>query len=292
VIEDRPERVDVRALVHARAAGLLRRHVRGRPHHRAVHRELRARARRGARIGGAIRRRAREREILGDAPVDHHRLAEGSHEHVVRLEITVDDAAAVRVRDGLRHVDDVGQEREALGERALARDGLLERSARDELHRVEDLPARPPRGVVERDDGRVLELRRDQRLAEEAGLGVAAAAVEQLLERHRPAEPPIGRAQDAPEAAARDLARDLVALVIAEVERELRRRGGRLDEAARERRGLDVEPARRLRRGRALPERGLARGERGRERLVTRRTGGIGAHPRRLYHPASGERAP
>ena len=116
------------------------------------------------------RRRSLERaELLREPPVDHDGLAERADEHVRRLEIAVDDALAVRVRERVGDGDDVRQEREPLLERRpRARDRRLERSPVDELHRVERLAVRPAPGLVDRDDRRVLQARGDQRLALEA----------------------------------------------------------------------------------------------------------------------------
>ena len=47
-------------------------------------------------------------ELLREPPVDHDGLAELADEHVLRLEIAVDDLARVRVCERLGHRDDVG----------------------------------------------------------------------------------------------------------------------------------------------------------------------------------------
>jgi hypothetical protein len=149
-------------------------------------------------------------QILGEAPVDHDGLAERADEHVGGLEIAVDDALAVGVRDRVGHGDHVRQEGQALARRWGVADDVVERAARDELHRVERLARRPAPDVVDGDDGRVLEARGDRRLAHEARVRGAALA-EDLLERDGAADPQIAHLEDAAEAAARELAHDVVA---------------------------------------------------------------------------------
>ena len=56
-------------------------------------------------------------QILGQAPVDDDRLAEGADQDVARLEVAVDDALVVRVRDRLGDGDDVRQQRQPIGAR-------------------------------------------------------------------------------------------------------------------------------------------------------------------------------
>jgi hypothetical protein len=125
LVEQRAERVHVGALVHRLPARLLRGHVAGRAQHRALPRE---RAIHGERVValGLRRALARRAQVLGETPVDHHRLAEGADQHVGRLEIAVDDAFAVGVRDGVGHGDDVGEQGQTHGERAGGGDDLVE----------------------------------------------------------------------------------------------------------------------------------------------------------------------
>ncbi len=118
VIEQGAEGVDVRALVDDLPARLLRRHEGRRPDHGA--RAGVERAHRGIEdvVGMIVRLRgnlrARRVEILREPPVDDDRFAEGSDQHVGRLEVAVQDPLAVRVGDGLGDVDDVLQEQEPL----------------------------------------------------------------------------------------------------------------------------------------------------------------------------------
>ncbi len=244
VVEDGAERVHVRPLVDRRAPGLLRGHVRGRAHHRAGH---------GQPLGGAVRRGARARrrrpfgirgagrrsparvdrrlggEILGEAPVDDHRLAERADEDVGGLEVAVDDALAVRVGHGLGHRHHVREQPKPLRQRPRRRVGALsggavrggafggedvgERSPGDQLHRVEELSRGPAPRLVHGHDRRVLEARGEQRLADEA-LGGRVPGLEQLLDGHGAVEVHAPPAQDAAHAAVGDLARDLVAVAL------------------------------------------------------------------------------
>jgi hypothetical protein len=99
VIEDRAERVDIAALVDGLASRLLRWHVGRRADHRAYDREL-------AGACAAIRTRIevlwnRVAEILRESPVDHDGLTELADHDVRRLEVAMDHAMRVRVRDRL-----------------------------------------------------------------------------------------------------------------------------------------------------------------------------------------------
>ena len=99
MIEHRAQRVDVRALIHGLAESLLGRHVRRGPQQRAGDRGVSRRlAIRAAIVGIAVA----AREILGEAPVDHDGLAELTEQDVRGLEVAVDDAVVVRVRDRVR----------------------------------------------------------------------------------------------------------------------------------------------------------------------------------------------
>jgi len=87
-------------------------------------------------------------------------------EDIRRLDVPMDDAAFVRVRE---RVDDVVQNSEHLSRRELRAlaEGALQGFSLDERHgEVEQITMRA--GGVERDDVRVLELRRDLDLAAES----------------------------------------------------------------------------------------------------------------------------
>ena len=209
VIEDGADGVDVGALVDGLALGLLGRHVRRRAEDGADFGGVVV-VRRHHRVGGDL---AAAREILGQPPVDEHGLAEAADEHVGGLEVAVDDALAVRVGHRLGDGDDVGQERQAIGERLGLLHDLVERAARHQLHGVERLARGPAAGFVDGDDRRMLQARGDQRLADEAARGFGADA-DELLDGDvgRPRRRSCAR-KDAADAAARELVAHVVALI-------------------------------------------------------------------------------
>ena len=118
MVEHRAERVDIGALVDGLAARLLGRHVRRRADHRADDRLVERR--RGRASGNDVVGVAASLEILREAPVDHDGLAELADQHVRRLEVAMDDALAVRVRERIGDRDHVRQQREPLRERRRA----------------------------------------------------------------------------------------------------------------------------------------------------------------------------
>ena len=122
--------------------------------------------------------------------------------------------ATVRVCHGVGHRDHVVQEGDALLGGLARDDQVAQRSARDQLHRVERRPVGPAPGLVHRHDARVLEARGDQRLAQEADL-VDVAARDQLLDRDVAPEVAVVRAEHPAQAAAAVLAEDHVALGVA-----------------------------------------------------------------------------
>ena len=170
------ERVDIGALVDGLAARLLRRHEVGRADDGAGARDV---------IGRRRRRRRRRRcdaglvaaDRLGDAPIDHQRLAEAGDHDVRRLQIAMDDAVAMRIGHRIRRGEHVRHQRQPLLQRRRVEDQLLERAARDQLHRVERLARGQPSRLVDGHDRRMLQPRRDRRLAQEARL-------EDALPRH------------------------------------------------------------------------------------------------------------
>jgi hypothetical protein len=105
----------------------------------------------------------------------------------------VNDAVVVRVRDRVGDGEHGRQQREPLREAGGLCDRTIERTARYQLHRIERRATAATAGIVDRHDRRMLEPRRDQGLAHEPPLR-AVVAGEQLLDRDRPLEHPIGRA--------------------------------------------------------------------------------------------------
>ena len=166
----------------------------------------------------------------------------------------MDHPLRVRVRDRVGHRDHVRHQREPLGERrGRSRRSPCRALARRRAHRVERLAARPPPGLVDRHDRRVLQARGDPRLALEARASRRGLARDQLLDRDRAAEPPVARRDDAAHAAARELAAEQVARGIDDAQhvrpaparghdRDLATRPARRDVIVnqRERRGVGV----------------------------------------------------
>ena len=147
LVEDDPERVQVGALVDLRAARLLRREVLRGADDRALLGHL---ARAGAR----------------DAEVRHLHVPLRVDEHVVRLDVAVDDAVAMREakrREDLPRVVDGHRHRR----RAAREDQLLQRAAVEVLHR-DVVRALGLAAVVDRDDVLLREARCVLRLAAEA----------------------------------------------------------------------------------------------------------------------------
>ena len=125
----------------------------------------------------------------------------------------MDDAEVVGVGEGVRHRDDVRQEREPRLALARRADRAGQRAAGDQLHRVERGPVRPAPDLVDRHDRRVLEVRGEHRLPLETGCGLLVVA-QHFLDRDHPPCAPVARAQDASEAAPAVLGQDLVALAL------------------------------------------------------------------------------
>ena len=81
-------------------------------------------------VQGASSAVAERAQVLRQAPVHDHGLAEGAHQDVGRLEVAVDDALAVRVGHRLGHGQEVRQQGEPAREAAFRRaDERVERAA-------------------------------------------------------------------------------------------------------------------------------------------------------------------
>ena len=141
---------------------------------------------------------------LGQAPVDHQRLAVLADDDVARLDVAVQHAAAVGVIDGIA---DVHEAAEKLAQFQVARsrgtgmeplDRLLQGIAPDEPHGVEGAAVAIGTEAVDRHDARVLQAPGDLGLEQEAfpaGL-VIGVVVEDLLEGHLAVELGIERHED------------------------------------------------------------------------------------------------
>ena len=120
-------------------------------------------------LGREVLRRAHDgaglRHVRGagarDAEVGDLRAALLVHDHVVGLDVAVDDPAPVREARRLEDLDDEG-DGEGRVERAVVADELLERAARQVLHR-DVVGAVPLAAVEDADDVGVLQARRRSR---------------------------------------------------------------------------------------------------------------------------------
>jgi hypothetical protein len=110
LVQDAAQREDVGAPIHGQAGRLFRREIAHRPHHHP-----RQGAERGGRVGidGA---RAAWFDQLGEAEVEHLRVALGRHHDVLGLDVAVDDARLMRGREG---AGDVRSDRQPLGDGAV-----------------------------------------------------------------------------------------------------------------------------------------------------------------------------
>ncbi len=121
----------------------------------------------------------------------------------------MNDAFAVCVGDGFGDGDHVWQKRQTVGQRWSLLDHLLEGSTGHQLHRVERGAARPIAGLVNRHDGRMLQMSGDHRFAEKAA-GQLRAAVKQLFDRNVAAKAPVVGLENPPECASSHLPRDCI----------------------------------------------------------------------------------
>ena len=169
-------------------------------------------------LGREVLRGADDRALLGhlagsgsrDPEVRHLHDSLGVDDDVVRLDVAVDDAVAVRVAE---RREDLPRIRDRDGHRAQAAraDELLERPALDVLH-DDEVGAVELAAVEDRDDIRVREPRGMRRLAPEAldELLVVRVPRVQHLDRDSAAELLVLGEVDVGHAAAAELARDAV----------------------------------------------------------------------------------
>ena len=201
LVEHGPEREDVGAGVHRLAAHLLGGHVAHGAHHPA--RLGREGHRRDVAPLGGDGVHARQPEV------EHLHLARAEQEHVLGLEVAVDDALLVRggeaARDLERDLDRLaGRQRPVL-------QPLAERLALQQLHRRVD-GALLAAEVVDGEDVRVREGGDRLRLALEAPerVGILGEVPRQDLDRHLALELRVARAEDDAHPALAELRDDLV----------------------------------------------------------------------------------
>ena len=184
-VEHERERVEVGALVDAVPVGLLRGHVGQRPDDVAGARQRRVARQVGDAEVGQLRRRAGGARAVGD-------------DHVLGLDVAVDDAAAVRVleRVGEREAD---PQHVAVGQLALGGE-LVERAPAHELgHEVARVAVLAR--VEDRHDPGVVEPRGGQRLARRPlGRGARHPADRDHLDGDVAVEALVDRRVDRPEA--------------------------------------------------------------------------------------------
>ena len=170
VVEHRAQAEDVGALVEPipRAHRLLGRHERRRPARPAAHVEVGVA---GNHQGRHLARHGARRSHDRKAPVDQVDLPEGADQDVPRLDVAVEDAAAVGESDRLADLEKSGHHlAERLGETGLppgARAPVGQRVPLDPFHGEVTVPLAVDADLVHGRDVGVIELRGDLRLADE-----------------------------------------------------------------------------------------------------------------------------
>ena len=190
--EDDPQRVDVGRRLDVAPPRLLGRDVARRPE------------------DGSGLRHALDLERAGDPEVGHLGLPVPVQDHVLRLDVAVDEPVVVREREAAGDLDRE-LERAANRHRPALVETLLQRLAVDELE-DDELPPVLLAAVDDRDDVRVRELCDGARLAAEALhiLVVSRVVLMQDLQRDVPLEQGVVRLVDAGHAARADELLDLV----------------------------------------------------------------------------------
>jgi hypothetical protein len=184
--------IDVAPAVHVGGPRLLGAHVVRRTHRHA----------RAGELGVA--------SAAGDAEIGDHAAAGVIEEHVVRLDVAVHDALAVRIAQRARRL---GKNPAGLGggQRPVLEQPVGQRLAAQELHcKICDLASLAD--AVDRDDVRMLEPRRDPRFAHEPldERVVEGERERQHLDRHLAVEHELARPVDDGHAAAAELLEHLV----------------------------------------------------------------------------------
>jgi len=204
LVEEASEREHVRPLVHGLPERLLGRHRRGCPEDLARERHARGRGgRRPLPRAGPLVQELREPEV------EELRVPRRRHDDVRRLEVAMDDAAAVsvreRAREGRREAQDLLEGEALVGEVAV------ERLAVDELER-DVVAAVRLADLEERRDVRMGEPGGGLGLAQEAppALGVRAERRRQEFDRHFASGPAVAGEVNVSHAAGADLRDDRI----------------------------------------------------------------------------------
>ena len=209
LVEHDAERKQIGARVELLAARLFRRHV-GDGARSSCRGSVEV-ARRHRRPCDIARRRLRLRRQLGEAEVEHLRLAARGDEDVGRLDVAVDDAVARARRRARRRSAIAEIEQLVERQRPAADAGASSVLAVEQLHDDERL-ALVLADVVDRADVRMVQRRGGARLALEAleRLRVARQLARQELERDLAAEARVLGAVDDTHAAAAEPVEDAV----------------------------------------------------------------------------------
>jgi hypothetical protein len=201
LVEDGSEREDVGAGVHRLAAHLLGGHVAHRAHDPAGLGRERHRGHFLPFLG--------HRVLPGEAEVEHLDLPRAEQEHVLGLQVAVDDALLVRRGQPARDLE--GDLDGLAGRQRAVLQALAQRLALQQLHRrvhrallAAEIVDREDVGVRERSDGLRLPLEAPERVR------VLGEIPREDLDRDLPVEPRVPRAEDDAHPALAELGEDLV----------------------------------------------------------------------------------
>ncbi len=197
LVKDRSQRVHVRPGIEGLdfAARLLRAHVFRRAENRADHRDARG-SRLGAdkRMAGLVRSGACHvwaAEHFRESPIHHEHFAEIPDHNVLRLEIAMDHAIAVREGDGVADLLKNGEQNaqrvsfdRGLGPLSHKVQRFLQGDPAHEFHRVIELAVLTDTQFMDRNDIGVLELAGDSRLCDETHEIIGAVPIAHHFHRH------------------------------------------------------------------------------------------------------------